>query len=169
MNNNTTPGTSTRLRIKRIIAHLESIQIEDTYNFKDTARAWLESQGLKFFASGAYSYCYRIGRFVIKISSTAFNEKVKPLLDNPVYRTLTPKVYWIHSKGYALVCRFVKAIQLGWSCEHDTFFYAMKSEIVKRCEEAGITVWDLHRENLLILDGSLLPIVVDYDCLYLDI
>jgi len=85
---------------------------------------------------------------------------LRPLLRIESFKKYAPTVYWIHEKGFALVCKYVNfgSIQ-DWQKRVD-----MKQKIISIFESIGVRLCDLHGSNLVVEKKTKHPLIVDYGC-----
>lgn len=159
MNNETTKQQQKAI-MKYLIALPDSAL--DDWRSRDVVREKLKELGAEFIGSGCFSYVYRVGNLVVKISSQSF-EKLKEARRNPVFKRLAPTIYWIHQCGKALVCKFIEEIRFAGRRET---FYIIQARIRKLMKEHGFAADDMHLGNLVkIRVGNRLRwSVPDYGC-----
>lgn len=113
-------------------------------------------KNLEYVGMGEYSTVYAIGNLIIKISkSDDFSECVTPYLDNPFFKRCAPKVFYVHHKGFVLICERVK--RSSTSINRDT-----KVRIMAIAKKHHVGLWDLHDGNIWLVKGWYK--IIDYGC-----
>jgi hypothetical protein len=145
--------------IREIIKYLRSLEPEmlNSRDSRQTVRKKIEEMGAEYLAAGAYSAAYRIGKFVIKVASQDLGE-LRGKTTHPLFKKYAPTVYWIHSTGKALICKFVHYAREESSKLHEK----AEMRFRKLMDAAGFNPCDLHRGNLVRVGRRWC--IIDYGC-----
>lgn len=149
-----------KANIREIIYFLRNLGNEQlrSWDGRDTIRAKLKDLGAEYLAAGAYSYAYKVGKFVIKIASQDLSY-LQGKTNHPLFKKYAPTIYWMHTSGRALVCKFVKYVREKNDKLHD----AAEARLAKLMRAAGFEPDDLHKGNLVRVNNRRWCII-DYGC-----
>lgn len=157
-------ANNTSQQMREIIAYLRGLSGEFlcNYNNREVIQKRLEKLGAHYLSNGLYVEAYRIGKFVIKISSQSFLMlRETDARKDKVFQRFAPAIYWMHHSGYALICRFVE-FQRKTSGMAGVFARRL-SRIMR---DAGFAGEDLHSGNMVLtkIGVSYKVMVIDYGC-----
>lgn len=118
-----------------------------------------------FLDKGEYTECYRYrDKYVIKITSSADFHKLPEFLAKEHFRKYFVPVEWVHPKGIALICHYVKIfptrkVPNKWLwCAHNDL------------QKVNISLYDDHDDNVVVAEheGEEKFFIIDYGCAYID-
>lgn len=149
-----------RITLKSLIKRLSALTtFDDAFDYLE------HKLKLSKVGNGSYARCYKWNKYVIKLSPENTGDNFKQILTglrrNAIFKKYVVPVIWIHRRGFALICDYVRIL----------FSKPVEEEFEKEIREQFKTLrrglGDLHDENLVYVEykGKQQILLVDYGCI----